>query len=71
MLDKRLLPVVKMRLFRKGTQVVYQGNVHYVDHVLLSRRTLYVFLDGIAGPVDSDHVDCAVTAVDFNQGRTQ
>jgi hypothetical protein len=71
MLRKRQLPVVNMRLFKPGSQVMYQGRMHYVDHVLLNRRGLFVFLDGITGPIDSDHVECAPTAIDFNRGRIQ
>ena len=71
MSSKRQLPVVKMRIFKPGTQVSYQGQPHNVDHILLTKRGLYLFLDDVLGPVDSERVECAVTEIDFNRGRSQ
>ena len=71
MSSKRQLPVVKMRLFKPGTPVTYQGQTHYVDHILLTKRGLYLFLDGHTRPIDSERVECAVTEIDFNRGRSQ
>lgn len=46
--------VIDIVLFKRGTEVFYEGHSYTVDHITLSEGNLYVNLNGIDGRIRAD-----------------
>lgn len=69
-MHRRILPTVQVRLFKPGTKVTYQGIMHTVDHITISRDRLMVKLLEIEHIIDSDKLSVQLTEIDFKKHRT-
>ena len=52
-----------IQLYKYGTQVIYEGRYHTVDHITLSGYDIYVHLDGIQRSVISTALQCEYTEI--------
>lgn len=52
---------IRLPIFRPGQDVEYQGESARVDHVLVRRGGLMVYLEGRPVPIDSDEINVAPT----------
>ena len=56
-------PSVRLRLFRPGMRVTYQGQTCTVSHIVISRGQLQVNLQETGTAVDADRVQVETTRI--------
>lgn len=63
------LPPIRIKLFRPGQEVIYNGKPHIVNFTRISRKGLLVYLEGVAGPISEDFIDVDLTTIDFKTAQ--
>lgn len=58
MTTQKLQKLQKLQIFTKNKQVIYDGQFHKVDHVVLREYDLYVKLADIKDPVLATKIQC-------------
>jgi hypothetical protein len=54
-------PSIKMPLFRAGSRVNYLGRTYTVSHIMLSKRQILVYLNGVQTFVPAEKIELELT----------
>lgn len=61
--------ILRIRLFKPGKLVSYNGRQFMVDHVRISGKKLTIFLQGLKDGIDPDYIHCEPTELNITEIR--
>lgn len=61
------MKTVKIKLYTSGKQVEYNGEIRIIDHILVRRCDLLVYLVGETKPLDVKYIKCDTTIMSLEK----
>lgn len=68
-MTERRLPIIRVPLFKRGAEVMYNSRIYVIDHVTVTSKGMMVHLEGVEGSVPEEHLSIEWTELDLEEIR--